>query len=103
VSGDVKFRPEVIRMGKFLESELKALGAVVRMVPLGKQPGEEVDLPPVILAQVGNDSSKKTILCYGHYDVQPVCPSLHLFILLFIDIGATRRNEKTGGTLIRSL
>ena len=62
-------------MAAFLESELKALGCGVLLKPLGKQvlDGKELDLPPAILASIGNDPSKKTILCYGHFDVQPVC------------------------------
>ena len=59
-------------MGKFLESELKALGAHVEARPLGKQPGKEyLELPPVIVARYGEDPKKRTILVYGHYDVQP--------------------------------
>jgi Cys-Gly metallodipeptidase DUG1 len=73
-------------MADFLESELKALDAVVRKVPLGKQAGTDVDLPPVILAQVGNESKLKTILCYGHYDVQPVGLCLHSVHMTFIDV-----------------
>ena len=59
-------------MGKFLASELKSLGASVEERPLGKQPGKkDLDLPPVIVARYGSDKSKRTILVYGHYDVQP--------------------------------
>ena len=59
-------------MGDFLASELKALGAEVEQRPLGKQPGkEELELPPVVIARYGNDKAKRTILVYGHYDVQP--------------------------------
>lgn len=59
-------------MGHFLEAELKALGAQVELRPLGKQPHKEhLDLPPVIVARYGSDASKRTILVYGHYDVQP--------------------------------
>jgi Cys-Gly metallodipeptidase DUG1 len=59
-------------MGQFLASELERLGAVVEQRPLGKQPGKEhLELPPVILARYGNDAGKRTILVYGHYDVQP--------------------------------
>ena len=59
-------------MGQFLTSELESLGAEVQQRPLGKQPGKEhLDLPPVIIARYGNDKSKRTILVYGHYDVQP--------------------------------
>lgn len=72
VSADEDRRPDVVRMGRFLESELRALGAEVEARPLGKQPGKQhLDLPPVIVARYGNDKSKRTILVYGHYDVQP--------------------------------
>jgi Cys-Gly metallodipeptidase DUG1 len=59
-------------MAQFLAAELTALGASVEMRHLGKEPGKEhLDLPPVILARYGNDKNKRTILVYGHYDVQP--------------------------------
>jgi Cys-Gly metallodipeptidase DUG1 len=59
-------------MGEFLATELKNLGAEVEQRPLGKQPGKEhLDLPPVVIARYGNDPNKRTILVYGHYDVQP--------------------------------
>ena len=59
-------------MGEFLASELKNLGAEVELRPLGKQPHKEnLQLPPVLIAKYGKDSSKRTILVYGHYDVQP--------------------------------
>ena len=64
----------MFEMTTFLEGELQAVGAQVKRVPLGKQvlDGQEIDLPPALLASIGNDPKKKTILCYGHYDVQPV-------------------------------
>ena len=67
-------------MAEFLKSQLETYGASVRSVPLGKQllDGQEIDLPPALLAQIGSDPSKKTILCYGHYDVQPVRDVLNL-------------------------
>jgi Cys-Gly metallodipeptidase DUG1 len=59
-------------MGEFLASELKALGAHVELRPLGKQEHKEnLDLPPVVIARYGDDPKKRTILVYGHYDVQP--------------------------------
>lgn len=59
-------------MGHFLEAELKALGAHVEARPLGPQPHKEhLDLPPVIVGRYGEDPKKRTILVYGHYDVQP--------------------------------
>lgn len=59
-------------MGEFLAGELKALGAHVELRQLGKQPHKEhLDLPPVVFGRYGSDSKKRTILVYGHYDVQP--------------------------------
>jgi len=72
VSAEDERRPEVVRMGQFLADELKKLGAEVEQRPLGKQPHKEhLDLPPVVVARYGNDKNKRTILVYGHYDVQP--------------------------------
>ncbi|KLO15516.1 CNDP dipeptidase [Schizopora paradoxa] len=77
VSGDASYRKHVFEMATFLEGELQAVGAQVKRVPLGKQvlDGQEIDLPPALLASIGNDPKKKTILCYGHYDVQPALKS----------------------------
>lgn len=50
------------------------MGATYELVDLGKQTlddGTEIDLPPVCFAELGHDKSKKTILIYGHLDVQP--------------------------------
>ena len=59
-------------MSEFLFSELANLGATVQSRPLGPQPGKEhLELPPVIVARYGSSPSKRTILVYGHYDVQP--------------------------------
>ncbi|CAK7226901.1 hypothetical protein SBRCBS47491_006385 [Sporothrix bragantina] len=72
VSSDAARRPDVVRMAHFLETELKALGAEVELRALGKQPDNpSLDLPPVVLARYGRDTNKRTILVYGHYDVQP--------------------------------
>lgn len=74
-------------MGQFLAAELEALGAHVEQRPLGKQPDKEhLDLPSVIVGRYGNDKSKRTILVYGHYDVQPA---------LFDDGWATKPFELT--------
>ena len=59
-------------MSEFLVSELTELGAHVESRPLGPQPGKKnLDLPPVVIARYGSDPKKRTILIYGHYDVQP--------------------------------
>ncbi|KAK3369867.1 hypothetical protein B0H63DRAFT_485672 [Podospora didyma] len=71
VSSEAERRPDVVRMGHFLADELKKLGASVELRELGPQPGTDLTLPPCVLARYGNDKSKRTILVYGHYDVQP--------------------------------
>ena len=78
ISGDPVHRKDVFRMAEFLAAELRAVGVSVTAVPLGKQTldGQELDLPPALLGEIGNDPSKKTILCYGHFDVQPVCSTI---------------------------
>jgi Cys-Gly metallodipeptidase DUG1 len=72
ISAEDERRPDVVRMGHFLADELKALGAHVELRPLGPQPHKEyLELPPVVVARYGEDKNKRTILVYGHYDVQP--------------------------------
>ncbi|MCJ1247630.1 hypothetical protein MMC30_004845 [Trapelia coarctata] len=72
VSADEDRRQDVVKMSEFLVSELTTLGAEVYSRPLGPQPGKEhLQLPPVIIARYGSSPSKRTILVYGHYDVQP--------------------------------
>ena len=76
VSGDETLRPEVIRKAHYIVGELEKLGfSDIQMKELGTQPPPVSDpnlpLPPVILSRYGKDPSKKTILVYGHYDVQP--------------------------------
>ncbi|THH12856.1 hypothetical protein EW146_g7301 [Bondarzewia mesenterica] len=73
VSGDPAHREDVFRMASFLESQLKSYGVETKSVPLGthKLEGKELQLPPAILGRIGNDKGKKTVLIYGHFDVQP--------------------------------
>ena len=39
--------------------------------------GRRINLPPVVLAQLGSDPAKKTICMYGHLDVQPAAKVHH--------------------------
>ncbi|KAI8138613.1 hypothetical protein BJV82DRAFT_545569 [Fennellomyces sp. T-0311] len=74
VSADPDRRQDVFRMAEFLIEELKAVGAInVETRDPGTQDfnGTTLPLPPIVVATVGNDPAKKTILVYGHYDVQP--------------------------------
>lgn len=76
VSSDELLRPKVVDMAGFLVNELTALGFTdIQLKDLGKQPPPVADpnlqLPPIVLARFGTDPAKKTVLVYGHYDVQP--------------------------------
>ncbi|KAK5164898.1 uncharacterized protein LTR77_009562 [Saxophila tyrrhenica] len=74
ISAEDERRADVVRMGMFLKGELDRLGASTEARPLGKQPGKEhLELPPAIIGRypAKKDDSKRTILVYGHYDVQP--------------------------------
>ncbi|KAF2020383.1 CNDP dipeptidase [Aaosphaeria arxii CBS 175.79] len=72
ISSEDERRPDVVKMGHWLADQIKALGGEVELRELGKQPGHEhLNLPPCILGRYGNDPNKKSILVYGHYDVQP--------------------------------
>ncbi|CAE6420904.1 unnamed protein product [Rhizoctonia solani] len=80
VSGDPAYRDHVHEMGRFVQSELEAVGVTTKVVPLGQEvtdgkpvehDGKPVQLPPVILGKIGEDKNKKTVLIYAHYDVQP--------------------------------
>ncbi|KAF7856055.1 hypothetical protein EAF04_010011 [Stromatinia cepivora] len=66
-------RKNVVAMTDFLENQLKALHASVHRYPLGTEPGTDLQLPDIIIANYPEeyDQNKKTILIYGHYDVQP--------------------------------
>ena len=73
VSGDRTHREDVVRMAKFMEDQLQALGVQTRVEDLGSETldGHEIRLPPAVLGKIGEDPKKKTILVYGHFDVQP--------------------------------
>lgn len=67
-------RDEIIKMMKWAEVRLKNLGATTELVDVGKQTlpdGSKIPLPPVLLGDLGSDPKKKTVLLYGHLDVQP--------------------------------
>ena len=76
VSSDETLRPKVVDMAAFLVNELTTLGFTdIQLKDLGTQPPPVADptlqLPPIVLARFGSDPAKKTVLVYGHYDVQP--------------------------------
>ncbi|KAJ6587365.1 glutamate carboxypeptidase [Mycena sp. CBHHK59/15] len=73
ISGDPARRPDVIKMAHWLDAQLRAAGVTTSLVDLGTEQleGATLPLPPAILGRIGEDKSKKTVLIYGHFDVQP--------------------------------
>jgi len=74
VSAWPETRDEIGKMMKWMGEELKALGATIEFVDIGNQTlpdGKELKLPPVLMGELGQDPKKKTVLVYGHLDVQP--------------------------------
>ena len=61
-------------MAEFMDDQLRALGVQTRLEDLGAETldGHQIKLPPVVLGKIGEDPNKKTVLVYGHFDVQPV-------------------------------
>ncbi|CAG7731743.1 unnamed protein product [Allacma fusca] len=67
-------RAEVVRMVTWAGTKLRELGFEVELRKIGDQTFEDgtvLALPPVIFASLGFDNRKKTLLIYGHLDVQP--------------------------------
>jgi nonspecific dipeptidase len=68
-------RGEIVKVCKIVAERLKQLGASnVELAEIGDQTlpdGSKIPLPPLIFGNLGSDPKKKTILIYGHLDVQP--------------------------------
>ncbi|EDV59873.1 cytosolic non-specific dipeptidase [Drosophila erecta] len=67
-------RSEIDRMVKWTADRLRSLGAETELADVGQETlpnGQIIPLPNVLLGTLGKDPSKKTVLVYGHLDVQP--------------------------------
>ena len=74
VSAWPETRAEITTMMTWMGEELKGLGASIEYVDIGSQTlpdGQVLKLPPVLMGELGQDPAKKTLLVYGHLDVQP--------------------------------
>ncbi|KAM9225483.1 beta-Ala-His dipeptidase isoform 1-T2 [Dugong dugon] len=69
-----RLRQELLKMMDMAADKLQRLGASVDLVDMGTQQfpdGQNLPIPPTILAELGNDPKKPTVCFYGHLDVQP--------------------------------
>ncbi|KAI1721311.1 peptidase family m20/M25/M40 domain-containing protein [Ditylenchus destructor] len=74
VSAEAARRNEVFRMVDWTQKQMEALNIKCHQVENGMQTlpdGSSIKLPPVIFGQLGENKQKKTLLVYGHLDVQP--------------------------------
>ncbi|RXK36422.1 glutamate carboxypeptidase [Tremella mesenterica] len=90
-------------MADFLVDQLNKLGCTAEKRGIGKHTlaGQEVDLPPVVIGQIGSDPKKRTVLIYGHYDVQPALKEdgwIHDPFKLTIDPEGTGKMYGRGST-----
>lgn len=75
VSSDPKLRQNVKEMGNWLEQQLRDFGVDTKQVDLNKLfPTSQNPLPNLVLGKIDGapGNNLKTVLVYGHYDVQPV-------------------------------
>lgn len=67
-------RQEIFKQINSVAEDLKKLGATYELVDPGMQTfpdGQKIPLPPILMADLVVDPQKKTVLVYGHLDVQP--------------------------------
>ena len=66
ISADAEMAGESLKTAQFIKTHLEELGAEIKIVD-----NEVTDKNPLIFGKIGNDPSKKTLIFYSHYDVQP--------------------------------
>lgn len=67
-------RADIKTMLEWASTKLQALGATIELRDIGTQTlpdGSTIPLPPVLLGTLRTCARKKTVLVYGHLDVQP--------------------------------
>ncbi|KAF7257335.1 hypothetical protein EG68_04813 [Paragonimus skrjabini miyazakii] len=86
ISESKAHRIDVVKALRWIAFRLKRLGANVSMRRLGKESiytgdhipltkTDELELPDVVVASIGSDVTKRTLLIYGHVDVKQVYES----------------------------
>lgn len=67
ISADSKHKEDIIRCAKFVAAELRKIG-------LDRTKIFDTEGNPIVYGEWLRVPGKPTVLCYGHYDVQPVDP-----------------------------
>nr|CAD2167298.1 unnamed protein product [Meloidogyne enterolobii] len=74
VSATAEHRQDVFKMIEWTEKMMTKLGISCKQIENSTQTlpdGTTIPLPPVLFGTLGKDKNKKTLLIYGHLDVQP--------------------------------
>ncbi len=101
ISGDSKYKNDLLKCADHLKVKFEMLGLKARVYPTAGH--------PIVYAEYINPANKRTLLVYGHYDVQPVDPLnlwLHPPFEPFIDgetIYARGASDDKGQLLIHIL
>ncbi len=66
VSADSKYKEDVARCADYVQKRFESLGLEARQYPTKGH--------PIVFAEYKRPENKRTLLVYGHYDVQPVDP-----------------------------
>ena len=66
ISGDSKYKNDLLKCADYLKAKFEALGLKAKVYPTAGH--------PIVYAEYINPANKRTLLVYGHYDVQPVDP-----------------------------
>jgi nonspecific dipeptidase len=78
VSAEPERRPKLLEVVNWVQKHIEELGGVVTRRSVGEQTlddGKKIPLPDVLFANFGHDPNKRTLLAYGHMDVQPAYKS----------------------------
>ena len=66
ISTDEQYRDELVRCAEWLTEKLRSIGLTTELVQTEKH--------PIVWSRNQHDPKKRTVLIYGHYDVQPPDP-----------------------------
>ncbi len=66
ISADSKYKNDLLKCADYLKAKFESLGLKAKVYPTAGH--------PIVYAEYINPENRRTLLVYGHYDVQPVDP-----------------------------